>query len=89
MVHLGLKDGIGYHAAFLAVAGRLENLDKLAFFVVRPDFFGYLVLVVCNHAVGGIHDRLGGPVVLFKFNKLVLRVIVLEIQYILDIRATE
>ncbi len=85
VVHLGFKNRIGNQGAFFAVSGRFDQFYRLAIFILRPHSFLNLILIVGDDAVGGIHDHLGGTVILFQFIKLVFRVIVLKIQDILNV----
>ena len=60
-----------------------------SFLVVGPDFLGNPVLVMFDDGVGKLHDMLGGTVVLLQFELDRFRVVVLEIQYVLDIGPPE
>ena len=58
-------------------------------FVVAPHAFLDLVLVVCYDAVRCLDDGLGGPVVLFQADELIVGVVVFEVQDVLYVGTAE
>ena len=73
----------------LFVGVGLDHTDRVAFVGGREGFFADLALVLLDHAVRGVDDRLCRTVVLFQFEKLCAGKVLLEAQDILDLRAAE
>ena len=87
--HLVAEDTVGHHGAFLGVAVGVDEADELAFLLVAPHLFLDLVFVVGDDAVRRVDDVLGGAVVLFQADEFVVGVVVLEVEDVLDVGATE
>ncbi len=67
----------------------MNQANQVTFLLVAPHLFLDLVFVVCDDAVRGIDDVLGGTVVLFQPNQFIVGVVVLEVEDVLDVGATE
>ena len=87
--HLVLEDAVGHHGAFLGVAVGVDEADEFARFLVAPHLFLDLVFVVGDDGIRGVDDVLGGAVVLFQPNQLIVGVVVLEVEDVLDVGPTE
>ena len=89
LAEMDVLDGVGYAATFVLLVGAVQQAYAVAFGVVAPELFLYLVAVVVNDAVGRRHDVLRRAVVLFQFEELHLRVIALEVKDILYVGSAE
>ena len=82
-------DVVADNHRLLAVAvGRLVD-EFLALVVLAEHILLYLSLVVTNQTVGGLHDALGGTVVLFQFEEFRIIELLLEVQDVVDIGSTK
>ena len=67
----------------------LAHADLVPLPHVRPQVLGHLAAVVRDHRVRGVQDRLRGAVVLLQLHDVRVRVIVLELENVPDVRAAE
>ena len=79
----------GSPPALLVVAVAAVHGNALPFTVRRPNDLFDLVFVVGDDAVGGIDDVLRRPVVLLEFVEGKIRVVLLEVEDVLDVGAAE
>ena len=75
--------------SLLCIGDRLENSERLAFGIRRPDLLWQLLLVVFDQTVRRIDDVLGRAVILFELEDLCVWVVAFEVEYVLDVRPTE
>ena len=88
LAHIAL-DLIHHAVGFFIRIVHMEQLDQLAFLVLRPEAFGLPVPVVLDHGIGRIQDILRGAVVLLQTDHLGIRKDLLELQNVFDICAAE
>ena len=67
----------------------LMKCDAHAFFIFRPEGLFLTAIIVTDHSIGRIQNGLGRPVVFLQLNHLGIRKMLLKIQNIADIGATE
>ena len=79
----------GSPPALFVVAVTAVHGNALPFTVRRPNDLFNLVFVVGDDAVGGIDDVLRRPVVLLEFVEGKIRVVLLEVEDVLDVGAAE
>ncbi len=85
VVHFLFKNRRRHQLALLVVRIGFYQLYEVAVIVRCPHIFWQLCPVVLNHSIGGIHDHLGGAVVLFQLDNSQFGKVFFEIQNILDI----
>ena len=83
------KNAVGHKASFVVVRRCTEHLDFFSLGIGRPNLFGDLVFVVGDDRVGRFDDVRAGAVVLLEFEQLRFRVVLLEVQDVLDVGASE
>ncbi len=89
MAEDGALYGRGYRKALLKVAGGVYHVDFVAHGILGVAHLLQAVLVFVYQAVGGIHDGLGGAVVLLQADHLRLGVVLLEVENVLYAGAAE
>ena len=75
-------------AALVALVRGLEHLDLLAVAGVREQALGLAARVVGHHGVGRREDVTRGAVVLLEADDVGVRIVLLEVKDVLDVRAT-
>ena len=76
------------HGLFLVAIGGLQ-CQLVAVLIAAEHLFRYLALVLANQAVGGLHDELGGTVVLLELEETSICVGLTEVQDVVDVGAAE
>ena len=78
----------GHPLGLLVLAVRLEALDEGAAGVLRPELLVLAALVALHDGVGGVEDELRGAVVLLQLDDRGLRVVLLEVEDVAQVRAS-
>ena len=76
-----------YPSAFFIVAVTAVHIDAVPGFIGSPDHFFNLIFVLGNDTIRCVDNILSGSVILFQFIKAVIRIILLEVEDVLDVRS--
>ena len=76
------------HCFLLVTIGRLQR-KALTLLILAEDILANLSLVLTNQAVGSLHNELCGAVVLLQFEESRVLVLLLEVEDVVDVGATE
>ena len=84
-----LLDGFRHHFPFFALVSGTQKAYAVAYGVVGPNLFLYLLHILSYDGVGGIYDDLGGAVVLFEFEEVQVGVVAAEVEDVLYVGTAE
>src|SRR5665213_670916 len=84
-----IENRLCYLPALFRIGKRTGNANLLSIFVCCPNCFLQLVTVFSNNLIGRTYNSFGRAVVLFQFKNLGICVMLLKVEYVLNISSTE
>ena len=79
-----ISDGI----CFVFFIIRLDKSDEISLFIIRPESLIERARIILDDHIRRFNNRLRTSIILFEFYNVRIWIILIEIQYILNIRST-